>query len=239
VRLGIVGSRSWENRKLFWKIVKPFLAEHGKDLHIVSGGAPDGADHFAELYARQKGLRITIHHADWDGLGKGAGFARNGDIVNDSQVILCFWDGKSKGSMDTVRKALARMRETEELESTWIITEDPESEMGYDCVSAYDAAVKPRVANIYHRKDAKGVYIGRAGKGRDGYFGNPFQLGDGDKGSTLERFERYARTRIKEDPEYRARVKALRGRRLLCFCAPKPCHGDVLAKLCWELNGSL
>ena len=31
-----------------------------------------------------------------------------------------------------------------------------------------------RVVNI--RKEAYDVYIGRAGKGQDGYFGNPFRL---------------------------------------------------------------
>ena len=44
-----------------------------------------------------------------------------------------------------------------------------------------------RVVNI--RKEAYDVYIGRAGKGQDGYFGNPFRLKqDMDRGGTLAGF---------------------------------------------------
>ena len=81
------------------------------------------------------------------------------------------------------------------------------------------------------------VYIGRPGKGQKGYFGNPFPLAPGaDRGSTLEKFETWARARLASDSEYRAAVKALWGKILICFCAPLGCHGDVLAVLCGELN---
>ncbi len=39
-----------------------------------------------------------------------------------------------------------------------------------------------------------------------------------------------------EFPEFRASIKALHGKTLACWCAPKPCHGDVLAKIAAELN---
>lgn len=85
--------------------------------------------------------------------------------------------------------------------------------------------------------DEYDVYIGRAGHGKDGYFGNPYRAIPGDPGATIPMFEEYARKRLKTDPEYRERVKALKGKRLGCFCKPRPCHGDVLVKLCAELNG--
>lgn len=81
------------------------------------------------------------------------------------------------------------------------------------------------------------VYIGRAGKGMDGYFGNPFILLRGDeRGSTLDKFETYARSRMEKDPEYKRRVAGLYGKRLFCFCAPLSCHGDVLERLANEMN---
>lgn len=85
------------------------------------------------------------------------------------------------------------------------------------------------------------VYIGRAGKGMDGYFGNPFILLRGEeRGSTLDKFEEYARDRIANDPEYKERVKGLYGKRLFCFCKPNSCHGDVLERLAAEMvdNGA-
>lgn len=82
------------------------------------------------------------------------------------------------------------------------------------------------------------VYVGRPGKGQEGYFGNPIRVGEDcfvcgnvhGKGETLGCFEAYVRQRLAVDPEYKARVKGLQGKLLGCFCKPRPCHGDILAK---------
>ncbi len=76
-----------------------------------------------------------------------------------------------------------------------------------------------RVVNL--RKEPFDVYIGRAGHGYDGYFGNPSK--------TVREFETYFFTRLINDPEYKQRVHALNGKTLGCFCKPKHCHGDVIA----------
>jgi exodeoxyribonuclease-5 len=82
------------------------------------------------------------------------------------------------------------------------------------------------------------VYIGRAGHGHDGYFGNPIRVGSrcsicGDihlkPGQTIKCFKQYFHKRLKADPEFARRVESLRGKRLGCFCKPKRCHGDVIA----------
>jgi hypothetical protein len=73
-------------------------------------------------------------------------------------------------------------------------------------------------------------YIGRAGKGKDGYFGNPFPLIQGQpRGSTLVAYKAYFDERINSDPEFKRRVLELKGKRLGCFCKPAACHGDVIA----------
>lgn len=91
-----------------------------------------------------------------------------------------------------------------------------------------------QVVNI--RLHAYDVYIGRAGRGHDGYFGNPFWLNKEDqRGATIARFKEYFLERVELDAEFRARVLALRGKRLGCFCKGRagpgtdvPCHGDVI-----------
>ena len=51
------------------------------------------------------------------------------------------------------------------------------------------------------------MYIGRAGKGQDGYFGNPFRLKqDMIRGGTLAGFREYFYRRLVNDAEYRRRV---------------------------------
>lgn len=71
------------------------------------------------------------------------------------------------------------------------------------------------------------VYIGRAGHGLDGYFGNPFA--GSSREANIAMFEDYFDKRIDTDEAFRARVLELRGKRLGCFCVPRACHGDVIA----------
>jgi len=75
------------------------------------------------------------------------------------------------------------------------------------------------------------VYIGRAGKGQDGYFGNPFRLRAGeDRSATIQRYRKYFYERLETDPEFKCRVHELKDKTLGCFCKPYPCHGDVIAE---------
>ena len=84
------------------------------------------------------------------------------------------------------------------------------------------------VVNI--RKAKYDIYIGRAGKGQSGYYGNPFVLGkDGDRAEVLEKYKIHFDKRIKEDPEFREKILALRDQTLGCFCAPLACHGHIIA----------
>lgn len=74
--------------------------------------------------------------------------------------------------------------------------------------------------------------MGRAGRGHDGYFGNPFPLEKGaPKGSTLPKFKEYFYDRVEKDPEFKRRVLELKGKILGCFCNdPKTCHVSIIVK---------
>jgi hypothetical protein len=81
------------------------------------------------------------------------------------------------------------------------------------------------------RSSAYEVYIGRRGKGQDGYFGNPFHLKSSEqRGATIERYKKYFYSRLETDSEFKRRVHELKGKTLGCFCKPYPCHGDVIAE---------
>lgn len=63
---------------------------------------------------------------------------------------------------------------------------------------------------------------------RPGQFGNPFLLGvDGTLEEVIEKYRAWILTQ----PQLLAQLPMLRGKRLGCFCAPQPCHGDVLKEL--------
>jgi len=72
------------------------------------------------------------------------------------------------------------------------------------------------------RKDRYDVYVGRAGRGEDGYFGNPFPLGEQSRGATIERYRGYFLNRLRTDEQFARRVRALKGKTLGCFCKPHP-----------------
>lgn len=82
------------------------------------------------------------------------------------------------------------------------------------------------VVNLY--KEPYDVYVGRAGNGQDGYFGNPYRAMPRQESIAL--FRKYFYKRLKEDPTFNKRVRSLKGKILGCFCKPKPCHADVIAE---------
>lgn len=84
-----------------------------------------------------------------------------------------------------------------------------------------------KVVNI--RNENYDVYIGRSGKGQDGYFGNPFRRGYNEtKDSCIKKYREYFYNRINSDPEFKNRIHALKGKILGCFCKPYACHGDII-----------
>jgi len=88
--------------------------------------------------------------------------------------------------------------------------------------------MKTTVVNI--RLSEHDVYIGRAGHGQDGYWGNPFSgVRDGGREKAVALYREYFLKRLRIDPEFARRTMELKGKRLGCFCAPKLCHGNVIA----------
>lgn len=72
---------------------------------------------------------------------------------------------------------------------------------------------------------AGAVYVGRPSK-----FGNPFKMkSEADRQRVITEFEYHLPLHIRE-----AAKQELRGKNLVCFCAPKPCHADVLLRIANE-----
>lgn len=88
-----------------------------------------------------------------------------------------------------------------------------------------------RTTVVNLRKTKYDVYIGRAGKGMDGYYGNPFRLErEEDRVAILRKYEEWFYDRLERDSVFKARVHELKGKVLGCFCAPKLCHGLIIAE---------
>lgn len=78
-----------------------------KYAKVISGGA-HGPDSWGVDVAKQCGFtqdQVDEILPDWDRYGKSAGFKRNTTIAERSRKILAFWDGVSRGTLDTITKA--------------------------------------------------------------------------------------------------------------------------------------
>jgi hypothetical protein len=80
------------------------------------------------------------------------------------------------------------------------------------------------MSQVVHCKKSKyDVYIGRPSK-----WGNPFAIGKSDNRETVIR--KY-REWVLRQADLMSALHELKGKTLGCWCAPLPCHGDVLAEL--------
>ncbi len=76
---------------------------------------------------------------------------------------------------------------------------------------------------VHCKKESYDVYIGRPSK-----WGNPFPLKkEKNREKVIEQYREHLLTR----KDLLEAIPELKGKVLGCWCAPKPCHGDVLAEM--------
>lgn len=112
-RIIIAGGRDFTDYELLRKeslraVRETFGKVNKEDVWIISGRAR-GADSLGERFAKEFDLNLKYFPANWDKYGKAAGFRRNEEMANYCRglnetdvdvknMVLCFWDGKSKGT---------------------------------------------------------------------------------------------------------------------------------------------
>lgn len=98
--LAVIGSRNFNDYNF---LVDAFegLGLRNKYSIIVSGGAK-GADALGKRLSYEKEMIYLEFPADWNTLGRKAGMVRNQDIIRCSDAVLCFWDGESKGTANSL-----------------------------------------------------------------------------------------------------------------------------------------
>lgn len=102
-RLLITGSRTWTDKEEVWLQLSHaaiFLSD--EEIILVSGNCPTGADRIAEEIWAELGHPVELHPADWQGLGKRAGFVRNKEMVDlGADLCLAFIKNNSRGASHT------------------------------------------------------------------------------------------------------------------------------------------
>lgn len=99
MKVAIVGSRSFSDYDEFLRLLGRF-DRHDFD-EIVSGGA-SGADSLAERFANFWKIPFRKVKPNWGKHGRSAGFQRDAIIISSVDMVIAFWDGKSKGTENDI-----------------------------------------------------------------------------------------------------------------------------------------
>ena len=107
-RIIVAGSRGFDDYPLLESKLDELLKGISGEVEIVSGHAK-GADSLGEQYALKRGLPLHIMKADWERFGRRAGFIRNQQMLDyaleETPLLVAFWDGLSNGTRDMIIRA--------------------------------------------------------------------------------------------------------------------------------------
>lgn len=101
MRVAIVGTRDWPDPQQ----VVAFVASLDVERDVIVSGHGGVVDLTAEWAADGFGFRTSIHPADWKRYGRAAGPRRNAALVADADAVYAWWDGTSRGTLDTIKRA--------------------------------------------------------------------------------------------------------------------------------------
>tara|TARA_R110001592_G_scaffold317592_2_gene594523 strand:+ start:1261 stop:1656 length:396 start_codon:yes stop_codon:yes gene_type:complete len=120
MRVGIIGARTYENKRNIRDMVHTLKQQFGDELTIVSGGCKDGADKYARKYALEldckyiefnpahtvRNLYSALHDAYY---GKAYNvkyfFHRNKMLANYVDYLIGCGTGDSNGTAYTIKEA--------------------------------------------------------------------------------------------------------------------------------------
>lgn len=221
MKLIVSGSRSITNYDLIAAVLNSM-----KNVECIIEGGARGVDSLAKKWALENNIKCIEVPAKWDDMsppvkkkynryGKEynalAGFKRNEEMIKLGDTLLAFWDGHSPGTNHMIETAKSHGR------NVILILVNGDK---IDVINMKSNS-ETKVVNLRHEK--YDVYIGRGSK-----WGNPFKIGvDGTREEVIEKYKQYIMNR----PDLLNDLEELRGKRLGCYCKPKPCHGDVLVEL--------
>ena len=108
MRVIISGGRTYDNYEYFCEkmdeILKPYIDDY--DIEIITGYAV-GVDRMGDKYAMTHGHTSHVIPALWNKYGENAGHIRNMEMGNFAKrttmnLLVAFWNGKSRGTKDMI-----------------------------------------------------------------------------------------------------------------------------------------
>lgn len=98
----VCGTRTIKDMAFVWTTVEKVWLNNDFDL-LLEGGA-EGVDEDSGMWADFHKINHMKLHPQWKKYGKAAGVIRNSVMVEICTKGIALWDGKSKGTKDTIDK---------------------------------------------------------------------------------------------------------------------------------------
>ncbi len=111
MRVMVTGSRDWpagEWAKIY--DVLDGLLDRCDEEFILLHGAAAGPDSWADEWAADAWGNISVKRfpPDYEAHGKRATHVRNDEMLKEADLVVAFWDGKSRGTKSVIDKAVKR-----------------------------------------------------------------------------------------------------------------------------------
>ena len=100
----IGGCRDYNDYVFFKSRLDAILKNEKNEIIIISGHC-SGVDIMGEKYAAENGFNVEIFIPEWEKYGRAAGPIRNKKMVECADLVIAFWDGRSKGTSSLIKYA--------------------------------------------------------------------------------------------------------------------------------------
>jgi len=97
----IAGKRDFNN----YELLKSSIISLNLEINEIVSGKAKGADLLGEKFAIENKKPIKEFPANWKKYNRAAGPIRNKEMAEYSDVLIAFWDQKSKGTKSMIELA--------------------------------------------------------------------------------------------------------------------------------------
>lgn len=104
LKLLIAGGRDYTDENTALNLIAELIEKKTlpDEFEVVHGGAR-GADRIGHIVGLITEQQIHRFLPDWDNLGRSAGYVRNAEMGKFADMLIAFWDGKSRGTAHMIQ----------------------------------------------------------------------------------------------------------------------------------------
>ncbi len=103
-KIVVAGCRYFNDYEMAKSFILECLGNECDEVSFIVGDCR-GADSLGKRFAIESGYNIETYPAEWSKYGRAAGPLRNKKMAEACDLVICFWDGISKGSASMIKYA--------------------------------------------------------------------------------------------------------------------------------------